>query len=59
MTEKNWSPKEFYPNAIDKNFRAYERGINFDYDGLAHDVFMNKIGGPIHHYLNKELSEAQ
>jgi hypothetical protein len=59
MSEKNWSLfKEFYPNSIDKNFHAYPRGINFDYYGMAYDVFMDKIGGPIHHYLDKKLGKA-
>jgi hypothetical protein len=59
MSEKNWSEfKKSYPNATDKNFSAYPRGINFNYNGMAYDVFVDKIGGPIHHYLDQKLGKA-
>ena len=50
-----------YPNADLKRFRAYPGGINFEYQGLAYDVFKGEIGGPIHHYLGevgKEMTKA-
>ena len=50
-----------YPNADLKRFRAYLGGINFEYQGLAYDVFKGEIGGPIHHYLGevgKEMTKA-
>ncbi|KAK3754569.1 hypothetical protein QZH41_017327 [Actinostola sp. cb2023] len=31
-------------------FHAYRGGINFDWGGVAYDVFKKEIGGPVHHY---------
>ena len=51
MVEKEWTEfKKYYQRATLSKFRAYRGGINFEYDGMAYDVFKNKIGGPTHHY---------
>ncbi|KAK3707294.1 hypothetical protein QZH41_004240 [Actinostola sp. cb2023] len=39
-------------------FHAYRGGINFDWGGMAYDVFIKEIGGPVHHYDDPIVEHA-
>ncbi|KAK3732349.1 hypothetical protein QZH41_000534 [Actinostola sp. cb2023] len=41
-----------------KGFHAYRGGINFDWGGVAYDVFIKDIGGPVHHYDDPIVERA-
>jgi len=48
VTKEDIELKKYYPHSI--GFHAYRGGINFDWNGVAYDVFIKDIGGPVHHY---------
>ena len=56
MTTKNWNEfRKNYPHADFSKFEAYSKGINYKPTpyGISHDVFINEVGGSIHHYLGQ------
>ena len=57
VTQEDRELNKYYPNHTDK-FHAYRGGINFDWNGMAYDVFKKEIGGPVHHYDDNVVEHA-
>jgi len=56
VTQEDRDLKKYYPHSI--GFHAYRGGINFDWGGVAYDVFKKEIGGPVHHYDDPLVEHA-
>ena len=58
VTKEDIEFKKYYPHSIDNKFHAYRGGINFEWGGMAYDVFKKDIGGPVHHYDDNIVENA-